>query len=116
MFPKNKTYPHPILREIYEQPTAISEPLSAYSDGSTLREDVFLPALPALVGKESLLISASGSSRHAGLFGEILFEDVAGIAVDVEHTTEHIYRPTPTLKNPSFLVTSQSGQSADTSA
>ncbi len=115
MFPKNRTYPHAMLREIFEQPSAISETLAAYSDGTTLREDVFLPALRALVGKESLLISASGSSRHAGLFGEILFEDLAGIAVDVEYASEYIYRSTQTLKNPCFMVISQSGETADTS-
>src|SRR5216683_1312912 len=115
MLPKNKTYPHAMLREIFEQPSAISQTLAAYSDGTTLREDVFLPALRALVGKESLLISASGSSRHAGLFGEILFEDLAGIAVDVEYASEYIYRSTQTLKNPCFMVISQSGETADTS-
>ncbi|MCU1223369.1 MAG: hypothetical protein JWQ42_1462 [Edaphobacter sp.] len=115
MFAKNRTYPHAMLREIFEQPSAIAETLTAYSDGSSLREDVFLSARNALVGKESLLISASGSSRHAGLVGEILFEDLAGIAVDVEYASEYIYRSTQTLKNPCFLVISQSGETADTS-
>jgi glutamine---fructose-6-phosphate transaminase (isomerizing) len=115
MLSANRNYPHAMLREIFEQPTAIADTLSAYSDGSSLREDVFAPALRALVGKESLLISASGSSRHAGLFGEILFEDLAGIAVDVEYASEYIYRSTHTLKNPCFLVISQSGETADTS-
>jgi glutamine---fructose-6-phosphate transaminase (isomerizing) len=115
MLSANRTYPHAMLREIFEQPTAIADTLSAYSNGSSLREDVFAPALRALVGKESLLISASGSSRHAGLFGEILFEDLAGIAVDVEYASEYIYRSTHTLKNPCFLVISQSGETADTS-
>ncbi len=115
MLSSNRTYPHAMLREIFEQPSAISQTLAAYSDGTTLREDVFLPALRALVGKESLLISASGSSRHAGLFGEILFEDLAGIAVDVEYASEYIYRSTQTLRNPCFLVISQSGETADTS-
>jgi glutamine---fructose-6-phosphate transaminase (isomerizing) len=115
MLPPNKTFPHAMLREIFEQPNAIAETLAAYTEANCLREDTFRPALQALVGKESLLISASGSSRHAGLVGEILFEDLAGIAVDVEYASEYIYRSTHTLKNPCFLAISQSGETADTS-
>jgi len=110
-----RNFPHAMLREIFEQPYAISETLSAYADGNSLREETFIAARQALVGRESLLISASGSSRHAGLVGEILFEDLAGIAVDVEYASEYIYRSTQTLKNPCFLVISQSGETADTS-
>lgn len=104
-----------MLREIFEQPDAIAATLAGYTDGNSLREETFLSARQALVGKESLLISASGSSRHAGLVGEILFEDLAGIAVDVEYASEYIYRSTQTLKNPCFLAISQSGETADTS-
>ena len=76
---------------------------------------VFAPARQALAGRDSILIAASGSSRHAGLSGEILFEDLAGIAVDVEYASEYIYRSTQTLHNPCFVVISQSGETADTS-
>ncbi len=110
-----RTFPHAMLREIFEQPQAITETLSAYADETGLREDVFLSARPAIVGRDSILIAASGSSRHAGLCGEIVFEDLAGIAVDVEYASEYIYRSTQTLKNPCFVVISQSGETADTS-
>ena len=110
-----RSFPHAMLREIFEQPHAITETLAAYADGNSLSEETFIAARQALVGRESLLISASGSSRHAGLVGEILFEDLAGIAVDVEYASEYIYRSTQTLKNPCFLVISQSGETADTS-
>jgi glucosamine--fructose-6-phosphate aminotransferase (isomerizing) len=110
-----RTFPHAMLREIFEQPKALNETLSAYADGISLREEVFAAARQALVGRDSILIAASGSSRHAGLAGEILFEDMAGIAVDVEYASEYIYRSTQTLHNPCFLVISQSGETADTS-
>lgn len=110
-----RNFPHAMLREIFEQPNAIAETLAAYADQATLREDVFFAARQALVGRDSILIAASGSSRHAGLAGEILFEDLAGIAVDVEYASEYIYRSTQTLKNPCFVVISQSGETADTS-
>src|SRR5215469_6159794 len=102
-----RTFPHAMLREIYEQPQAITDTLAAYADGRSLREEIFLAAQEALVGRESILISASGSSRHAGLVGEILFEGLAGIAVDVEYASEYIYRSSQTLHNPCFLVISQ---------
>jgi len=111
----SRNFPHAMLREIFEQPVAITDTLAAYASGTSLREDVFQPARQALVGRDSILISASGSSRHAGLAGEILFEDLAGIAVDVEYASEYIYRSTQTLRNPCFLVISQSGETADTS-
>jgi glucosamine--fructose-6-phosphate aminotransferase (isomerizing) len=110
-----RNFPHAMLREIFEQPKAIADTLAAYADGASLREDVFTSARQALVGRDTILISASGSSRHAGLSGEIIFEDLAGIAVDVEYASEYIYRSTQTLKNPCFLVISQSGETADTS-
>jgi glucosamine--fructose-6-phosphate aminotransferase (isomerizing) len=110
-----RNFPHAMLREIFEQPQAISDTLSAYADDDVLREDVFVAARQALVGRDSILIAASGSSRHAGLAGEILLEDLAGIGVDVEYASEYIYRSTQTLKNPCFVVISQSGETADTS-
>ena len=103
-----------MLREIYEQPRALAETLAAYTEAGSLREEAFLDARHALAGRESILIAASGSSRHAGLVAEILFEDLAGIAVDVEYASEYIYRSTQTLSNAAFLVTSQSGETADT--
>ncbi len=115
MTPASRTFPHAMLREIFEQPTAIADTLAAYTASSSLREDTFLAARQALVGRESLLISASGSSRHAGLMAEIIFEDLAGIPVDVEYASEYIYRSTQTLKNHCFMVISQSGETADTS-
>ena len=115
MLSENRTFPHAMLREIFEQPAAIRETLAAYVDGNSLREETFMAARQALVGRESLLISARGSSRHAGLMAEILFEDLAGIPVDVEYASEYIYRSTQTLINPCFMVISQSGETADTS-
>lgn len=107
-------FPHAMLREIFEQPDALRRTLGAFTDANTLRPEAFATALSALVGRDSLLIAASGSSRHAGLVGEILLEDFAGMPVDVEYASEYIYRSTQTLRSPCFLVLSQSGETADT--
>jgi glucosamine--fructose-6-phosphate aminotransferase (isomerizing) len=104
MAANDRTFPHAMLREIFEQPDAIADTLANYCADDCMREAAFASARQALVGKESILIAASGSSRHAGLVGEILFEDMAGIAVDVEYASEYIYRSTQTLKDPCFLV------------
>ena len=64
-----------------------------------------------------MVIAASGSSRHAGLAGEIMLEDLAGLAVDVEYATASTcYRSTHTLQDPGTIVISQSGETADTLA
>ena len=109
-----REYPHAMLREIFEQPEALQRTLESFTDGVNLREEAFGSALSALAGRESMLIAASGSSRHAGLVGEVLLEDFAGMPVDVEYASEYIYRSTQTMRSPCFLVLSQSGETADT--
>ena len=111
-----QTRSHAMLREIYEQPDAIRTTLSHYLSGETLNAEAFRSTAEALRGHERLVIAASGSSRHAGLAAEIIFEDLAGLTVDVEYASEYCYRSTHTLQNPGVLVISQSGETADTLA
>src|SRR5271167_60474 len=110
------TFTHAMLREIYEQPQALSETIEHYVPGGASTTETFQPAVEALGRRERLIIAASGSSRHAGLAGEIMLEDLAGIPVDVEYASEYTYRSTHTLHNPGVLVISQSGETADTLA
>jgi glutamine---fructose-6-phosphate transaminase (isomerizing) len=104
-----------MLREIFEQPQALAATIEHYAP-STLAAEIFQPAIEAFGRRERLVIAASGSSRHAGLAGEIMLEDLAGISVDVEYASEYTYRSTHTLHNPGVLVISQSGETADTLA
>ncbi len=104
-----------MLREIFEQPQALTDTLAYYTrDGSLALEPML--AAQVLLGHERIVIAASGSSRHAGLAGEIMLEDIAGLAVDVEYASEYCYRSTHTLHNPAVIVISQSGETADTLA
>jgi glucosamine--fructose-6-phosphate aminotransferase (isomerizing) len=105
-----------MLREIYEQPQALAATIERYVPGGTSTAETFQPVVDALGRRERLVIAASGSSRHAGLAGEIMLEDLAGIPVDVEYASEYTYRSTHTLHNPGVLVISQSGETADTLA
>ena len=111
-----RQFPHAMLREIYEQPQALSDTLDHYTRGGRLAREPMLAAHSALLGHERIVVAASGSSRHAGLAGEIMLEDIAGLAVDVEYASEYCYRSTHTLHNPAVIVISQSGETADTLA
>jgi glutamine---fructose-6-phosphate transaminase (isomerizing) len=111
-----RKFAHVMLREIYEQPKAIAATLEG-----TLAGEVVLPAAltrlePALRGCEKLIIAASGSSRNAGLAGEIMIEELSGVAVDVEYASEYCDRSTGTAAGTVVMVISQSGETADAMA
>ena len=113
---KARVFPHAMLEEIYEQPEALAATIERYAPGGSLDADAFPNIAEILRGRQRLVIAASGSSRHAGLAGEIMLEDHAGLAVDVEYASEYSYRSTHTLHDPGVLVISQSGETADTLA
>ena len=74
MNPTNDKHSHAMRREIYEQPQAIAKTIAKH-----LKDDVIFPGElhaieSALLTFEKLIIAASGSSRHAGLAGEIMIE------------------------------------------
>jgi glutamine---fructose-6-phosphate transaminase (isomerizing) len=107
---------HIMHREIYEQPEAIAKTVAKH-----LKNDIIFPAEldaieSALLTFEKLIIAASGSSRHAGLAGEIMIEDLSGVAVDVEYASEYCYRSTHAAVDPIVMVITQSGETADTIA
>ncbi len=109
---------HVTLSEIYEQPRAIADTLAAYVSGDVLNTEAWAAVRTALRGPngitDRLIVAASGTSRHAGLAGEIMIEEASGVAVDVEYASEYPYRRYDTLQAPSVLVLSQSGETADT--
>src|SRR5580698_5936787 len=119
-----RSFPHHMLREIYEQPAAIARTIAHYLDFSgaepTFRDEP-LHAVAALFRQHpDLIITASGSSRHAGLAAEIVLEDLAGLVVDVEYASEYACRSTHVRRHPEspspVMVLSQSGETADTLA
>jgi glucosamine--fructose-6-phosphate aminotransferase (isomerizing) len=107
---------HAMLREIREQPQALADTIERYAPLSGLATEIFNPVRDALGNRKRLIIAASGSSRHAGLTAEIMLEDLAGLAVDVEYASEFPYRSTQSLEDAGVLVISQSGETADTLA
>jgi glutamine---fructose-6-phosphate transaminase (isomerizing) len=120
----SRIFPHEMLREIYEQPAAIARTLDYYLDLSEsvpkFREEPLAAVAALFRVHPDLIIAASGSSRHAGLAAELLFEDIAGLVVDVEYASEYACRSTTLRRHPDnpspVLVLSQSGETADTLA
>src|ERR1700681_4096409 len=109
-------FAHAMRREIYEQPQAIAKTVERH-----LKDDIIFPGElqaieSALLTFEKLIIAASGSSRHAGLAGEIMIEDLSGVAVEVEYASEYFYRSTHAAIDPIVIVITQSGETADTIA
>ena len=105
-----------MLREIFEQPDALRTLLAASITGQTLREELFGPVRSLLAEASSLVIIASGSSRHAGLAAEVAIEDLSQLPVDVEYASEYSYRTSNTTPGALVLVISQSGETGDTLA
>ena len=109
-------FAHAMLREIYEQPEALERLISACLDEQGFKPEVFDSLRAWFRAASQLVIVASGSSRHAGLAAEIMFEDRTGLAVDVEYASEYSYRGSNTTPDAAVLVISQSGETGDTLA
>ena len=107
---------HAMRREIYEQPSAIAKTIDQHQKDDILFPGELHAIESALLTFEKLIIAASGSSRHAGLAGEIMIEDLSGVAVDVEYASEYCYRSTHAAVDPIVMVVTQSGETADTIA
>ena len=105
-----------MLREIFEQPEALRRLLAASIAGERLRKELFAPVRSLLAQASSLVIIASGSSRHAGLAAEVTIEDLSRLPVDVEYASEYSYRTSNTTPGAVVLVISQSGETGDTLA
>src|ERR1700676_2372000 len=112
----NQQHSHAMRREIYEQPAAIAKTVEKHLKDDIIFPGALTPIESALRTFEKLIIAASGSSRHAGLAGEIMIEDLSGVAVDVEYASEYCYRSTHAAVDPIVMVITQSGETADTIA
>ena len=109
-------FEHEMLHEIYEQPDALRRTIALYLQGKTLNPEVAQRLANWSNQTGEILIAASGSSRHSGLYAEILLEDFCGSAVDVEYASEYSCRGRSDPRMQSILVLSQSGETSDTLA
>ena len=102
-----------MLAEIYEQPESLRRTIAHYAEATALQAG-FTEAMRPILAPPDMIVVASGSSRHAGLTGEIAIEDLAGMPVDVEYASEYALRPATARKQAAVLAISQSGETADT--
>jgi glucosamine--fructose-6-phosphate aminotransferase (isomerizing) len=111
-------FAHFMLKEIYEQPEALENALrgrlsdtdaTAHFGGLNLDSQQLRRA-------DRLILTACGTSYHAALVGEYLFEEFARIPVEVEYASEFRYRNPPVDRNTIVLAITQSGETADTLA
>ncbi len=110
-------YRHYMLKEIYEQPFAISQTLEGRFINNRLQENSFgHNAAEVFDAIKSVQILACGTSFHAGLVARYWFEELAGVPCQIEVASEFRYRH-PVLADNALIVTiSQSGETADTLA
>jgi glucosamine--fructose-6-phosphate aminotransferase (isomerizing) len=111
-------FEHHMLKEIFEQPEALEnamrgrlndEDASAHFGGLNLDARQLRRA-------ERFIFTACGTSYHAALVGEYLFEELARLPVEVEYASEFRYRNPPMERNTIVLALTQSGETADTLA
>lgn len=110
-------YEHFMLKEIFEQPQSIQDTMRGrLLEDHTTKISGINNNLKQFLSADRIVIVACGTSWHAGLVGEYLFEELARIPVEVEYASEFRYR-NPVI-NPSDIVIaiSQSGETADTLA
>ncbi|RLL54074.1 glutamine--fructose-6-phosphate transaminase (isomerizing) [Mariprofundus sp. EBB-1] len=109
-------YAHYMLKEIYEQPSVISETLEGRIHHGRLLEASFGHETTALLDKtKHVQIIACGTSYHAGLVAKYWFEE-AGISCSVEVASEYRYRKAVVPDGSLLITISQSGETADTLA
>ena len=111
-------YPHFMLKEIFEAPETIR--LATAGRVQTKTGSIKLGGLELvrdqLDGIERIIIVSCGTSSYAGLLGEYLIEELAGIPVEVQLASEFRYRTEPISRSTAVLAISQSGETADTIA
>ena len=111
-------FAHHMLKEIFEQPRTIENALRGRidRDASTAKFGGLNMSLAELRAVDRIVITACGTSWHAGLVGEYLFEELAHLPTEVEYASEFRYRNPPLDRHTLVLAITQSGETADTLA
>jgi len=107
-----------MLKEIYEQPNIISQTLAHYLDDHMTHPVKSQDLAPALDFRQfdRVILIACGTAYYAGAVAKYWFEQVAGLAVDIDVASEFRYRRPVLNERSLFVAISQSGETADTLA
>lgn len=111
-------FAHFMLKEIFEQPRAIHDTFRGrvLPDHSGVMLGGLHSVMELMIKAQKITIIACGTSWHAGLLGEYIFEEYTRIPVEVEYASEFRYRNPIINKGDIVLAISQSGETADTLA
>jgi glutamine---fructose-6-phosphate transaminase (isomerizing) len=115
---ETRKFPHHLIREIFEQPEALRRTIEhrvSLDDGSVRLEGIRISP-EELRALKRIHIVASGTSRHAGMAGEFMMQELAGVPVDVDYASEFEYRNPMIGPGELSIFITQSGETADTTA
>ncbi|UCE92555.1 MAG: glutamine--fructose-6-phosphate transaminase (isomerizing) [Flavobacteriaceae bacterium] len=111
-------YEHFMLKEIHEQPRAITDTFRGrlLVDEAIIKLSGLENNMKRFLNADRIIVVACGTSWHAGLVGEYIFEEFARIPVEVEYASEFRYRNPVITERDVVIAISQSGETADTLA
>ncbi len=111
-------YPHFMIKEIFEQPKTLSDSMRGRVnvDENNITLSGFIDNKEKFLNAKRIIITACGTSWHAGLIGKYAIEEFARIPVEVEYSSEFRYRKPVINKDDIVIAISQSGETADTLA
>jgi glucosamine--fructose-6-phosphate aminotransferase (isomerizing) len=111
-------YDHFMIKEIFEQPRSIADSMRGRINAAEAQLQLggLSGYMDKLVAAERIVIVGCGTSWHAGLVAEYLFEELARVNVEVEYASEFRYRNPIIKENDIVIAISQSGETADTLA
>jgi glutamine---fructose-6-phosphate transaminase (isomerizing) len=115
---EKRKFPHHLIREIFEQPDALRrtiEPRVSLEDGLVHLDDIHI-SREELRALRRINIVASGTSRHAGMTGQFMMQELAAVPVDVDYASEFEYRNPMIGRGELSIFITQSGETADTTA
>ncbi len=111
-------YPHFMLKEIFEQPATLAASMRGRVnvDRNNVTIAGFIDNKERFLNAKRIIITACGTSWHAGIIGMYALEEFARIPVEVEYSSEFRYRKPVINKDDVVIAISQSGETADTLA
>jgi glutamine---fructose-6-phosphate transaminase (isomerizing) len=111
-------YPHFMIKEIYEQPKTLSDSMRGRVniEENNIKLAGFIDNKKKFLKAKRIIITACGTSWHAGLIGKYAIEEFARIPVEVEYSSEFRYRKPVINSDDLVIAISQSGETADTLA
>jgi glutamine---fructose-6-phosphate transaminase (isomerizing) len=116
--PDKGGFPHYMLKEIFDQPQGLRDTINprVSLEEAVVRLDDVRISPEELRALRRINIVASGTSRHAGMAGQYMIQDLVNIPVDVDYASEFEYRNPLIGPGELTIVITQSGETADTTA